>query len=66
MHLNRLLRSSPFRLAVAYVARFGSSALLLLAFIYWSTAGFMLRQADATIEAEIDREGDAADAYLGG
>jgi len=35
------------------VALFGSSALLLLAFIYWSTAGFMLRQADETIEAEI-------------
>lgn len=53
MHLKRLLRSSPFRLAVAYVALFGSSALVLMAFIYWSTAGFMLRQADATIEAEI-------------
>lgn len=53
VHLNRLLRSSPFRLAVAYVALFGSSALVLMAFIYWSTAGFMLRQADETIEAEI-------------
>lgn len=53
VHLKRLLRSSPFRLAVAYVALFGSSALVLLAFIYWSTAGFMLRQADETIEAEI-------------
>lgn len=53
MHLKRLLRSSPFRLAVAYVALFGSSALVLLAFIYWSTAGYMLRQADATIEVEI-------------
>ena len=53
MHLKRLLRSSPFRLAVAYVALFGSSALVLLAFIYWSTAGFMLRQADETIDAEI-------------
>lgn len=53
MHLKRLLRSSPFRLAVAYVALFGSSALVLLAYIYWSTAGYMLREADATIEAEI-------------
>jgi signal transduction histidine kinase len=32
---------------------FGASVLVLLAFIYWSTAGYMLRQADATIEAEI-------------
>jgi len=35
------------------VALFGSSALVLMAFIYWSTAGYMLRQADETIEAEI-------------
>jgi signal transduction histidine kinase len=38
---------------VAYVLLFGSSALVLMAFIYWSTAGYMLRQADETIEAEI-------------
>lgn len=53
MNLNQTLRSSPIRLAVVYVALFASSALLLMAFIYWSTAGFMLRQADETIEAEI-------------
>lgn len=53
MNLKQLLRSSPLRQAVVYVALFGSSALVLLAFIYWSTAGFMLRQADETIEAEI-------------
>ena len=53
MNLKQLLRSSPVRLAVVYVVLFGSSALLLMAFIYWSTAGFMLRQADETIEAEI-------------
>jgi signal transduction histidine kinase len=35
------------------VALFGGSALILLAFVYWSTAGFMLRQADETIEAEV-------------
>ncbi len=48
-----LLRSSPFRLALAYMALFGISALLLLGFIYWSTAGYMLRQSDETIEAEV-------------
>lgn len=53
MNLKQTLRSSPIRLAVVYVALFASSALLLMAFIYWSTAGFMLRQADETIEAEI-------------
>ena len=53
VHPRNLFRSSPFRLAVAYVALFAVSALLLLSFIYWSTAGYMLRQADETIEAEI-------------
>ena len=53
MHRQRLLRSSPFRLAVAYVALFGGSAVLLLAFIYYSTAGFMLRQADEAMQAEV-------------
>lgn len=33
---------------------FGASALLLLGFIYWSTAGYMARQADAAIQADID------------
>jgi signal transduction histidine kinase len=32
---------------------FSLSVLLLLGFIYWSTAGYMLRQTEATIEAEI-------------
>lgn len=51
--LKKLLRSSPVRLAVAYVGLFGVSALLLLSFIYWSTASYMLRQADQTIMAEV-------------
>jgi signal transduction histidine kinase len=32
---------------------FAGSVLVLLGFIYWSTVGFMARQTDATIEAEI-------------
>lgn len=32
---------------------FSASVVLLLGFIYWSTAGYMSRQTDATIEAEI-------------
>jgi signal transduction histidine kinase len=35
------------------MAMFSLSVLLLLGFIYWSTAGYMMRQAEATIEAEI-------------
>jgi signal transduction histidine kinase len=53
VHPKKLLRSSAFRLALVYVALFETSALLLLAFIYWSTTEYMLRQADETTEAEI-------------
>lgn len=49
----KLFRSSSFRLALVYMALFSTSAVLLLGFIYWSTAGYMARQTDATIEAEI-------------
>ena len=48
-----ILRSSSFRLALVYMALFGVSVLILLGFIYWSTAGTMTRQVDETIEAEI-------------
>lgn len=47
------LGSSSFRLALIYMMLFGGSVLLLLTFIYWSTARYMAQQADATIEAEI-------------
>lgn len=49
----KLFQSSTFRLALVYMGIFGISVLLLLVFIYWSTAGYMLRQTEATIEAEI-------------
>jgi signal transduction histidine kinase len=35
------------------MALFSLSVLLLLGFIYWSTAGYMVRQTEATIEAEV-------------
>ncbi len=50
---SKWLGSSSFRLALIYMMLFGGSVLLLLTFIYWSTAGYMANQADATIEAEI-------------
>ncbi|HEY5701425.1 MAG TPA: HAMP domain-containing protein, partial [Gammaproteobacteria bacterium] len=53
MPRRKLLRSSSFRLALVYMALFSTSVALLLGFIYWSTAGYMARQTDATIEAEI-------------
>ncbi len=53
MLTRRILRSSTFRLVLLYMALVSGSVLLLFAFIYWATAGFMERQVDVTIEAEI-------------
>lgn len=49
----RLFQSSTFRLALIYMVIFSTSVMFLLVFIYWSTAGYMVRQTEATIEAEI-------------
>ncbi|MDX1432140.1 MAG: ATP-binding protein [Gammaproteobacteria bacterium] len=50
---DRLIKSSVFRLALLYMIIFGASVAMLLVFIYWSTAGYMARQTDDTIGAEI-------------
>lgn len=49
----KLLRSSTLRLSIIHMGAFGLSVLVLLGFIYTSTAGFMERQTDETINAEI-------------
>jgi signal transduction histidine kinase len=53
MHLARTLKSSSFRVALLYMALMGTSMVALLGFIHWSTAGYMARQLDQTVEAEI-------------
>lgn len=53
MKLLSQLRTSTFQLALLYMVVFATSVFLLLAFIYWRTAGFMTAQTDETIEAEI-------------
>ena len=53
MLTRRILRSSTFRLVLLYMALVSGSVLVLFGFIYWATAGFMDRQVDVTIEAEI-------------
>lgn len=47
-----LLRSVAFRQALVYALLFSLSATLLFGFFYWSTAGYMARQVEATVEAE--------------
>jgi len=48
-----VLASFTFRLTLLYAVLLAGSVVALLGFIYWSTAGYMARQTDATIEAEI-------------
>jgi signal transduction histidine kinase len=51
--VTRLLRTNAFRMAALYLALFAASVLALLAFIYFSMAGFIEQQAEATIRAEM-------------
>jgi len=50
---SNVLRSSAFRLALLYTVLSVGSVVVLLGYIYWATAGYMDRQTDETIEAEI-------------
>ena len=49
----RVWRSSTFQFTAFYLVIFAASVVLLLALVYWTTAGFMARQTDETIQAEI-------------
>lgn len=53
MLLPRSLRTTTFRLALIYLGLFLVLVLVLLGFVYWTTAGVADRQIDDTIEAEI-------------
>ena len=46
-------RSVAWRIAIGYGALFGLSMLALLVLVYWSAAGYMTRQMEAVIEAEV-------------
>jgi signal transduction histidine kinase len=48
-----LLRTSAFRLTLAYMALFAISMLILLGFAYWTTASYVNEQTDDDIEAEM-------------
>jgi signal transduction histidine kinase len=60
----RLLRTSAFRLTLISVALFSSAAVVLLAIINLTTAGFMARQLDRDISEEVAALQDVA--RLGG
>lgn len=50
--LRRLLRSTTLRVALMYMALFAVSVAALLAFVHYTTAGYLSRQTDAAIGAE--------------
>src|SRR5262252_8015869 len=49
----RLVRTHAFRLAVLYFLVFAASVLGVLLFVYWTSANFIERQTEATLDAEI-------------
>ena len=51
--MTSILRSFAWRIAIGYGVLFGLSGFALIAFIYVSTEGFMTRQMEAVIEAEV-------------
>ena len=52
-NLRRLLRTHAFRLAALYFLVFAASVLGILMFVYWTSADFVERQTEATLDAEI-------------
>jgi signal transduction histidine kinase len=49
----RLVRTHAFRLAALYFLVFAASVLGVLFFVYWTSANFVERQTEATLDAEI-------------
>jgi signal transduction histidine kinase len=49
----RLVRTHAFRLAALYFLVFAASVLGVLLFVYWTSADFVERQTEATLDAEV-------------
>jgi signal transduction histidine kinase len=49
----RLVRTHAFRLAALYFLVFAASVIGVLFFVYWTSADFVERQTEATLDAEI-------------
>jgi signal transduction histidine kinase len=62
MRQPKLLRTSTFQLALIYALLFAGSVLILMGFMYWATVGYMARQVEETIDAEIAGLKDQFDA----
>ncbi len=49
----RLVRTHAFRLAALYFVVFAASVIGVLFFVYWTSADFVERQTEATLDAEV-------------
>ena len=49
----KMFRTSTFQLTILYAVILSVSTLVVSAFLYWATIGFLQRQTDSTIEVEI-------------
>lgn len=54
MRLTRVFQSTAFRFALAYSALFAGSALALVGFIYWGTAGYIERHITELIRTDME------------
>jgi signal transduction histidine kinase len=61
--LAKTLRSSTFRLALIWIAIFGTAVAALLGYVYWSTASYLRSRSDQAIATEF---AILRDAYAGG
>ncbi len=53
MRLPRFAKTSAFQFALVYAVLFAASVAVVFAFVFWSTVGYLERQTNATIDAEI-------------
>ncbi|MFC5743116.1 sensor histidine kinase [Dyella tabacisoli] len=53
MRLTELPRTTSFRLALMFLALFGTCSLLLFAFVYWQTVGYMRRDQDEFLQRQL-------------
>src|SRR6185312_5740057 len=51
--LNKLVRTTTFRLSLTYLALFGAAAVVAISYIYWNTTVLLTRQLHETIDAEL-------------
>lgn len=56
--MRKLLRSTSMRLALGYAALFLVSSMLLIGLLWWNTTGYLDRETDAVIAADIRAIGD--------